>query len=64
MIDIRVQAADFDPGKQLERLANAHPAAVASLTTFVVTPDAVPEGVVDMQFDHAQFLSPYPNEPW
>lgn len=47
MIDIRVQAADFDPGRQLERLANVHPAAIASLTTFVVTKDDVPEILVD-----------------
>lgn len=47
MIDIRIQAADFDPGKQVERLANAHPAAVASLTTFVVTADDVSEILVD-----------------
>jgi molybdopterin synthase catalytic subunit len=47
VIDVRVQAADFDPGKQLARLEAMHPAAVASLTVLVPSPDSGSHVLVD-----------------
>lgn len=47
MIDIRVQSADFDPGKQLERLSLTNPAAVVSLTILVAPQPGVAEILVD-----------------
>ncbi|HEY0626213.1 MAG TPA: molybdenum cofactor biosynthesis protein MoaE [Allosphingosinicella sp.] len=32
MIDVRIQSADFDPGRQLKRLEELHSGAVASFT--------------------------------
>lgn len=47
MIDVRIQSADFDPGKQIERLAVAHAAAVASLTIFANPDSEMSEMLVD-----------------
>ena len=47
MIDVRIQAADFDPGRQLERLGALSCGALASFTGLAVTEDEVESIHVD-----------------
>ncbi len=47
MIDVRVQAADFDPGRQLARLGDLKKRAVASFTGILEAGDDVTEIVID-----------------
>lgn len=47
MIDVRVQAADFDPGRQLARLGELKHAAIASYTGLVDADDEVEAVHVD-----------------
>lgn len=47
MIDVRVQAADFDPGRQLGRLAERKPLAIASFTGLAVAAEEVTEIWID-----------------
>ena len=47
MIDVRVQAADFDPGRQLARLGDLRQKAVASLVARLDADDAVTAILID-----------------
>jgi len=53
VIDIRVQAADFDPGRQLGRLGELHSAALASFVGRIEAGDEVRE----LQIDHHASLA-------
>lgn len=53
MIDIRIQAADFDPGRQLARLEALHAAGVASVTGLL---EAAPD-VTGIHVDHYPALA-------
>jgi molybdopterin synthase catalytic subunit len=52
MIDVRIQAADFDPGRQLRRLEELGAAAVASVTAIVDGPD-----LAEARVDHYPALA-------
>jgi molybdopterin synthase catalytic subunit len=47
VIDVRIQAGDFDPGAQLRRLGSLHCAGVASFTGMLSAEDGVTEIVVE-----------------
>ncbi|MFN3944520.1 MAG: molybdenum cofactor biosynthesis protein MoaE [Allosphingosinicella sp.] len=47
MIDVRVQSADFDPGRQIARLGDLKMGAVASFTALLDVADDVEEILVD-----------------
>ena len=47
MIDVRIQAADFDPGRQLARLGDLKRAGVAGLVAHLEAPDDVTSIFVD-----------------
>lgn len=53
MIDVRVQAADFDPGRQIARLGELHQPAIASFVGRL----AAPEDVTEIYVDHYPALA-------
>jgi molybdopterin synthase catalytic subunit len=47
VIDLRIQSADFDPGRHLARLEALHPRAIASVTALASASGEIGEVVVD-----------------